>query len=32
MAGDVVVDYKNKDNIYELGDIITFILTVEMGK
>ena len=24
MAGDVVVDYKNKDNIYELGDIITF--------
>ena len=24
MAGDVVIDYKNKNNIYEVGDIITF--------
>ena len=24
MAGDVVIDYKNDNNIYEVGDIITF--------
>lgn len=24
MAGDVVIDYKNNNNVYEVGDIITF--------
>lgn len=24
-AGDIVVTYKNKDNIYKVGDVITFV-------